>query len=128
MASILKIFIDYSLFEKYDKSYFIQNKIVLIYEDNFSLKIAICKNSNLELIKDKTSKLLSFLEVEELEILFVLNNLDRKIHLYSLAIKSISQETSEQNMELFLYEILKFSIYSRSSDIHIEKFKEVVLF
>ena len=31
-----------TLFEKYDKEYFIENKIVPIYEDSISLKIAIC--------------------------------------------------------------------------------------
>ncbi|HRN00154.1 MAG TPA: hypothetical protein PKY07_04920 [Aliarcobacter cryaerophilus] len=46
--SILKTKIDYTLFEKYDKEYFIENKIVPIYEDSISLKIAICSSSNIE--------------------------------------------------------------------------------
>ena len=128
MNSIIKTFIDYSLFEKYDKSYFVENKIIPIFEDNFSLKVAICKGSNLEMIKEKIPKLLSFLEVEELEIMFILNNLEKKIYLFSLATKSIFQDSSEKNMEIFLDEILKFSIDLRTSDIHIEKFKDLVLF
>jgi general secretion pathway protein E len=39
MKSILKTFIDYSLFEKYDKEYFLENKIIPIYEDNIYLKV-----------------------------------------------------------------------------------------
>ena len=49
MNNILKTLIDYSLFEKYDKEYFIKNKIVPICEDNISLKVAICNSSNLSL-------------------------------------------------------------------------------
>ena len=41
MKSILKTFIDYSLFEKYGKEYFLKNKIIPIYEDNIYLKVAV---------------------------------------------------------------------------------------
>jgi hypothetical protein len=50
MKSILKSLIDYSLFEKYDKNYFINNKIVPIFENDISIKIAVCKSSNLQRI------------------------------------------------------------------------------
>lgn len=85
MKTILKNLIDYSLFEKYDKEYFIKNKIVPIFEDNIYLKVAICRASNLNSIKDDFSKLISFEEIDELELLFILANLNRKISLYSLA-------------------------------------------
>lgn len=73
MKSILKSQIDYSLFEKYDKDYFVNNKILPIFENDISIKIAICKSSNLQTIKDDFSKLISFIEVEELELLFILS-------------------------------------------------------
>ena len=57
--SILKTKIDYTLFEKYDKEYFIENKIVPIYEDSISLKIAICPSSNIDKIKDNFIKISS---------------------------------------------------------------------
>ena len=78
MKSILKTFIDYSLFEKYGK-YFINNKIIPIYEDNIYLKIAVCSNSNLLTVKDDFDKLISYQEINELELLFILSNLDKKI-------------------------------------------------
>ena len=43
MKSILKSLIDYSLFEKYDKDYFINNKIVPIFENDINIKIDVCK-------------------------------------------------------------------------------------
>ena len=45
----------------------------------------------LENIKNDFSKLISFIEIDELELLFILNHIDEKISIYSLAIKSISQ-------------------------------------
>ena len=44
MKKILKTLIDYSLFEKYDKDYFINNKILPLFENDISIKMAVCKN------------------------------------------------------------------------------------
>ena len=126
--SILKTLIDYSLFEKYDKEYFINNKIVPIYENDISIKFAVCKNSNLNTIKDDFSKLISFVEIEELELSFILNYIDKKILLYSLALKAILENSFEKNIDKFLNELLLFSIKLRTSDIHIEQFKDLILF
>ena len=82
MKSILKEIIDFSLFEKYDKEYFIKNKIIPIFEDNIYLKVAVCRSSNLNTIKDDFKKLINFIEIDELELLFILNHLDKKIRLY----------------------------------------------
>ena len=128
MKSILKEIIDFSLFEKYDKEYFIKNKIIPIFEDNIYLKVAVCRSSNLNTIKDDFKKLINFIEIDELELLFILNHLDKKIRLYDLSKKSISQNSYEKNVQIFLEELLFFAIDLRASDIHIEKYKELVLF
>jgi general secretion pathway protein E len=128
MKSILKIFIDYSLFEKYGKEYFINNKIVPIYEDNIYLKVAVCKSSNLDTVKDDFNKLISFEQIDELELLFILSNLDKKISLFSFASKSIFQNSFEKYINNFLDELLLFSIELRSSDIHIEQYMDLILF
>ena len=128
MKSILKSLIDYTLFEKYDKEYFINNKIVPIYENDISIKFAVCKNSNLNTIKDDFSKLISFVEIEELELSFILNYINKKILLYSLALKAILENSFEKNIDKFLNELLLFSIKLRASDIHIEQFKDLILF
>ena len=99
--SILKTLIDYSLFEKYDKEYFINNKIVPIYENDISIKFAVCKNSNLNTIRDDFSKLISFVEIEELELSFILNYIDKKILLYSLALKAILENSFEKSLDYF---------------------------
>jgi len=126
--SILKTLIDYSLFEKYDKEYFIKNLIIPIFEDSISLKFAVCKNSNLGTIKDDFVKVLNFIEVNELEILFILANLENRQNLYKIAQKSIVQNSSEKYTAQFLDELILYSIEQRASDIHIEKFKNLVLF
>ena len=128
MKNILKEIIDFSLFEKYDKEYFTKNKIVPIFEDNIYLKVAVCRSSNLNTIKDDFDKLINFIEIHELELLFILNHIDKKIILYNLAKKSISQNSYEKNVQIFLEELLFFAIELRASDIHIEKYKNVVLF
>lgn len=128
MKSILKEIIDFSLVEKYDKEYFRRNKIIPIFEDNIYLKVAVCRSSNLNTIKDDFDKLINFIEIDELELLFILNHIDKKIRLYSLAKKSISQNSYEKNVQIFLEEVLFFAIDLRASDIHIEKYKNVVLF
>jgi general secretion pathway protein E len=128
MKSILKSLIDYGLFEKYDKDYFIKNKIIPIYEDNIQLKVIVCKSSNLETIKNDFNKLITFEEIEELELLFILNNLEKKISLFILASKSILQNSFEKYIDKFLEELLFFAIESRASDIHIEKYMDLILF
>ena len=128
MKSILKTLIDYALFEKYDKEYFINNKIIPIFENDISIKIAVCKSSNLQTIKDDFPKLISFIEIDELELLFILSHINKKILLYSFALKAISQNSFEKYIDKFLEELISFSIDLRTSDIHIEQYKELVLF
>jgi len=118
--SILKILIDYSLFEKYDKEYFIKNLIIPIFEDSISLKFAVCINSNLGTIKDDFVKVLNFIEVDELEILFILANLENRQNLYKIAQKSIVQNSSEKYTAQFLDELILYSLFWLSNSL---KFK-----
>ena len=99
-----------------------------IFENDISIKIAVCKSSNLQTIKEDFSKLISFIEVEELELLFILSHINRKFLLYSFASKAISQNSFEKYIDKFLQELISFSIDLRTSDIHIEQYKELVLF
>ena len=128
MKKILKTLIDYSLFEKYDKDYFINNKILPLFENDISIKMAVCKNSKLETIKNNFNKVISFLEIDELELLFMISHIDQKTLLYSMALKAISQNSFEKYVDKFLQELLSFSINLRASDIHIEQYKDVILF
>ena len=128
MKKILKTLIDYSLFEKYDKDYFINNKILPLFENDISIKMAVCKNSKLETIKNDFNKVISFLEIDELELLFMISHIDQKTLLYSMALKAISQNSFEKYVDKFLQELLSFSINLRASDIHIEQYKDVILF
>ena len=128
MKNILKTLIDYSLFEKYDKDYFINNKILPLFENDISIKMAVCKNSKLETIKNDFNKVISFLEIDELELLFMISHIDQKTLLYSMALKAISQNSFEKYVDKFLQELLSFSINLRASDIHIEQYKDVILF
>ncbi|WP_198305610.1 GspE/PulE family protein [Arcobacter vandammei] len=127
MQNILKSLINYSLFEKYEKDYFIKNKIIPIFEDNIILKVAVCKNSNLENIKNNFTKILSFIEVDEMDILFLLSNLDFKIELFSI-LQKLNSSSSDSYIKEFLEKILFFAIEKRASDIHIEKFENRALF
>lgn len=126
MQNILKTLINYSLFTKYEKDYFIKNRIVPILEDSISLKLAVCKSSNLQTIKDDFSKILNFVEVNELDILFLLSNLEIKIEL-SLILQKINGGTDSYIKE-FVEKILLFAIEKRASDMHIEKFENRALF
>ena len=126
--SILKTKIDYTLFEKYDKEYFIENKIVPIYEDSISLKISICTNSNIEKIKDNFIKIINFIEEKESDILFILAHIEKRVNLHKSALKSISSNDDEKFTSYFLDELILYSIEQRASDIHIEKYQDLCLF
>ena len=119
MKTVLKTLIDYSLFEKYGKEYFINNRILPLYENDMSMKFGVCKSSKLKNIKDDFTKLISFIEIDELELLFILAHLEEKISLYLLASKSIFQNSFEKYIDKFLDEFLFFAIKLRASDIHI---------
>ncbi|WP_228154333.1 GspE/PulE family protein [Aliarcobacter cryaerophilus] len=126
--SILKTKIDYTLFEKYDKEYFIENKIVPIYEDSISLKIAICPSSNIDKIKDNFIKIINFIEEKEHDILFILAHIEKRVTLHKSALKSISSNDDEKFTSYFLDELILYSIEQRASDIHIEKYQDLCLF
>ena len=119
MKTVLKTLIDYSLFEKYGKEYFFNNKILALYENEMSIKIGICKSSKLGNIKDDFKKVISFVEIDELELLFILAHLDEKISLYLLASKSILQNSFEKYIDKIIDELQFFAIKLRSSDINI---------
>ena len=90
MQNLLKLKIDYRLFSKYDKDYFINNKIVPITEDTFSMKFAVCKESNLLDIKDKFTKIINFVEIEKNDIEFVLANFEQNSKLFACVEKSLN--------------------------------------
>lgn len=128
MQNLLKLKIDYRLFSKYDKDYFINNKIVPIIEDTFSMKFAVCKESNLLDIKDKFTKIINFVEIEKNDIEFVLANFEQNSKLFSCVEKSLNSNASEDFMKDFLKELVIYSLEKRASDIHIEKFEDLTLF
>lgn len=129
MKNLLNTLIDYSLFDKYEKEYFLKNRIVPIFEDSICFKIAVCKDSNLQEIQKKfKNKLLKFVEVDSFDILFVLSKLEKKISLFNLAKKSSNETNFDNVIKIFLSEILAFALENRASDIHIEQYKNLVLF
>ena len=54
------------------------------------------KNSKLDRIKSDFIKIITFQEIEELDLYFILSNLHKKISLFSFASKSISQNSFEK--------------------------------
>lgn len=126
--NILKVLIDYSLFEKYEKEYFVRNRIIPVSEDSMTLKIAVCSSSNLNTLKDDFPRMVSFIQVDELDVLFILFTLEERIKLFSIAKKSLIQNNQESVVKYFLEELLSYAISRRTSDIHIEKFKNLTLF
>lgn len=129
MTNIQNILIDYSLFNKYEKSFFIDNLIVPIKEDELSLQVAVCKNSKLLMIQEKFSSLIKYKEFEEDELRFILSNLERKIELYEISLKIVQKQSFEdKKVELFFSKLLEYAVYLRTSDIHIEEFESKILF
>lgn len=129
MINIQHQLIDYSLFLKYEKSYFYENKILPYYEDDICLKVAVCNSSKLHNIDEKFNKLIKYTKLDELDLMFVLSNLEVKIKLFTLS-STLLDGTSSNNslLELFLDELLSFAIKLRASDIHIEQYEDLILF
>jgi general secretion pathway protein E len=123
------ILIDYNLFYIYDKEYFLKNKIIPIKEDDISLTLLVCKESNLQNMNNAFSKVLKYNEINTNDLHFLLSHLDIKINLFTLA-KSIIFEvkSEEKNIEKFIKLLIEFSILTRTSDIHIEQDNKIVLF
>ena len=121
--------IDYKLFNFYDKEYFLKNKIVPIREDDISLDLLVCKESNLENVNKDFNKVLKYTQINKDKLMFELSYLDIKINLYFLA-KSIISEVKDEakSVEKFLNCLIDFSIQTRTSDIHIEQYNKSVLF
>ena len=123
MIDIQNTLIDYTLFTKYDRNYFVNNLILPIYEDEISFKVAVCKESRLDSIKKDFNKLIKFIEIDKLDIEFILSNLDKKINLYIYALKIFNNKNIEDSSIIdFFYSLLQFSINQRASDIHIEEY------
>lgn len=129
MNNTSNINIDYQLFSLYDREYFIKNKIIPIEEDTISLSLVICKESNLNDVNNNFTKLLKFREINIDELLFHLSFLEIKIDLFKTVNSIISEEKNEnKSIKEFLYKLLDFSIKTRASDIHIEQYKNQLLF
>lgn len=122
------ILIDYDLFTLYDKEYFLKNKIVPIKEDDISLDLFICKESNLNNVNNEFDKVLKFTQISHDELMFDLSYLDIKIKLYSLAKSILSTTHEHSSVEQFLKSLIEFSIFTRTSDIHIEQYGDSILF
>ena len=123
------ILIDYNLFTIYGKEYFLKHKIVPIKEDDISLDLLVCKESELTNINNDFNKVLKFKEIEINDLLFLLSFIDIKINLYELAQNSISKiNSNDLFVEKFLKVIVNLCIETRASDIHIEKYSNLVLF
>lgn len=128
MINLLNSTINYNLFEIYDKNYFIKNLIVPMYEEGINFQIAVCKESNLNTIKEDFSKIIKFKETSKEEILFSLANLEIKIELYNLCLNLLSNFDNQNKMETIFHKILNFAINQRASDIHLESSLDSVLF
>ncbi|MBU3015679.1 GspE/PulE family protein [Poseidonibacter lekithochrous] len=129
MNNTNNILIDYDLFFIYTKEYFLKNKIIPIKEDDISLDLLVCKESNLNSVNTDFNKVLKYTEVDTNDLLFFLSFLDIKIDLYTNAKSIISlQKEEKKSVEKFLHTLINFSIQTRTSDIHIEKYINTVLF
>ncbi len=129
MTNMQNYLIDYLLFDKYDKNYFLKNKILPYFEDEICLKVAVCSNSKLVDINEKFNKLIKYMQLDELDLMFMLNNIDKKIKLYKLSTDILTNKlTNNSSIEMFLYELLDYAITLRASDIHVEPYKNLVLF
>ncbi|KAB7887430.1 GspE/PulE family protein [Poseidonibacter ostreae] len=123
------IHVDYDLFSLYEKEYFFKNKIVPIKEDDISLDLLVCKDSNLNSVNNDFTKVLKFTQVDTNELLFYLSFIDIKIELFYIAKSIVFEEKNEEkSVENFLYKLISFSILTRTSDIHIEQYNSQVLF
>jgi len=129
MNNINNIVIDYDLFDVYEKEYFLKNKIIPIKEDDISLDLLICKDSSLNSVNNDFNKVLKYTETNSNDLLFLLSFLDIKIDLFKNAKSIISlKKDEEKSVEKFLHLLIKFSIQTRTSDIHIEQYDNQVLF
>jgi len=111
--------IDYSLFDKYSQDYFLSNLILPLYEDEKYLKLAICKESNLNSIEQKFSRKLKFKEIFLNEMKFLLSNIDLKKELFKLLSKTNENINSVNQTKVFVEKLIFYSITNRASDIHI---------
>ena len=120
--------IDYSLFDKYSQDYFLSNLILPLYEDEKYLKLAICKESNLNSIEQKFSRKLKFKEIFLNEMKFLLSNIDLKKELFKLLSKTNENINSVNQTKVFVEKLIFYSITNRASDIHIESSNKRILF
>ena len=124
MKKIQNYIIDYSLLEK-NKDFYIQNKILPIFQDDLYTHIAIYKDSILNEIDSKITTLKIYIEIPKNDILFILNSINLRVELFNLLEKVIKNENMQEgNIKDFLLLILEFSVKSRASDIHIECFEK----
>lgn len=129
MNDITNTLIDFDLFNSYKKEYFIKNKIIPINEDEISLDLFVCQESNLLNVKNDFTKVLKFTQIQTNDLMFILSFIDIKISLYSLGKSIVSGVKSEEkSVKKFLDTLIKFSIQVRTSDIHIEQYNKTVLF
>lgn len=128
LLNILKTKIDFFLFSKYDKEFFIKNEIIPIFEDSISIKLACTKGFEQSLIKSNFTKMTTILEFDRFDILFILSNLKTLLKLYEIAKNSLNSTLTEKFTAIFLDELILYAINQRASDIHIEMYQDMTIF
>ncbi|MGM0518703.1 MAG: GspE/PulE family protein [Campylobacterota bacterium] len=127
--SILNEIIDYKVLENFDMSLLKELLIMPYYEDDLSIYVFVCSESNLLNIDNIFSKLVKYKEIKKRNLLFLYSNIKTKIYLYKACQKTMRVNVQQNSiLKDFVDCLLAFAIENRASDIHIERLDKKALF
>ena len=117
--SILDSFIcDYSLVNEYNVNELKDNLILPIKKDQYFMTVAVCKDSgDIDYLEDGI--VLKQIETHKNEILFCLDNFEKKYNIYE-KYKNTIELNQEKSIQSFFDLLLDYSMEKKCSDIHIE--------
>ncbi|WP_072681563.1 GspE/PulE family protein [Arcobacter sp. LA11] len=116
---IINNIIDYNFLNSFDINRLRESLVIPIRNDSIYFMCFVCKESDISRIH--TNSLVKSYKLSKEEILFFLSDINNRVNLFNLILKSKNaKDINHTFIEEFLDILIKKSIDSRASDIHIE--------
>ena len=122
-------YIDYTLVNKLRKEDLKKYLFIPIIKSNLYTTVAAVSNENNLILEKLLKSPIKYILYDKKYIEYTLRDLETKFNIYNLYKLSVSSDNEEEKSYIldFINEIISFSVYKKSSDIHMETLKNSMI-
>lgn len=127
MSILNDYIIDYDLVQKSNIKKLVDLKILPLKRFDFYTLIAVSDESNLSFLNTSYNTPIKTIKVNEKDILFYLNEFDKKFKIFELVKNSMKSNINQNFINDFFKNLLEFAISKDASDIHFETCEDALV-